>query len=59
MWWRRALVTGYEEGEMKKEKGKLAVCRGEGSVVGPLLAARALPLRCAASTVLTICTGYA
>jgi hypothetical protein len=27
-----------------------AVCRGEGSAVGPLLAARALPLRCAAST---------
>jgi hypothetical protein len=29
------------------------------SAVGPLLAARALLLRCAASTVLTICTGYA
>jgi hypothetical protein len=29
------------------------------SVVGPLLAMRALPLRCAASAVLAICTGYA
>jgi hypothetical protein len=28
-------------------------CRGESSVVGPLLAARALPLRCAASTMIT------
>jgi hypothetical protein len=44
---------------MKKKKKKLSACRGEGSVVGPLLAARALSLRCAASTVLTICTGYA
>jgi hypothetical protein len=42
-----------------KKKKKLSACRGEGSAVGPLLAARALPLRCAASTVLTICTGYA
>jgi hypothetical protein len=47
----------------KKEQwqcGQPAACRGEGSVVGPLLAARALPLRCcAASAMLTICTGYA
>jgi hypothetical protein len=28
-------------------------CRGLGCAVGPLLAARALPLRCAASTVLS------
>jgi hypothetical protein len=31
----------------------LSACRGLGSVVGPLLAARALPLRCAASTMLS------
>jgi hypothetical protein len=42
-----------------KKKNKLPAFRGEGSAVGPLLAARALPLRCAASTVLTIYTGYA
>jgi hypothetical protein len=41
-------ITAKEE-----EKKKLSACRGEGSVVGPLLAARALPLRCAASTVLS------
>jgi hypothetical protein len=35
-----------------KKKKKLSACRGEGSLVGPLLAARALPLRCAASTML-------
>jgi hypothetical protein len=28
----------------KKKGKKLSACRGEGSVVGPLLAARALPL---------------
>jgi hypothetical protein len=28
----------------KKKKKKLSACRGEGSAVGPLLAARALPL---------------
>jgi hypothetical protein len=42
----------------KEKKGKLAACRAGGSAAGPLLAARALPLRCAASTMLTICTGY-
>jgi hypothetical protein len=42
-----------------KKKEELSACRGEGSAAEPLLAARALPLRCAASTVLTICTGYA
>jgi hypothetical protein len=31
----------------------LSACRGLGSMVGPLLAARALPLRCAASTALS------
>jgi hypothetical protein len=36
-----------------KKKNKLSACRGEGSVVGLLLAARALPLRCAASAVLS------
>jgi hypothetical protein len=35
----------------KKKSGN--AYRGEGSAVGPLLAARALPLRCAASTVLS------
>jgi hypothetical protein len=34
----------------KKKKKNLSACRGEVSVVGPLLAARVLPLRCAAST---------
>jgi hypothetical protein len=42
-----------------KEKGELSACRGEGSAAGPLLAARALPLRCAASTSTKFCTGYA
>jgi hypothetical protein len=37
----------------KKKKKSLIACRGLGRVVGPLLAARALPLRCAASTVLS------
>jgi hypothetical protein len=39
--------------ELKKKKKKLIACRGLGRVVGPLLAARALPLRCAASTMLS------
>jgi hypothetical protein len=30
--------------EAEEEEKKLSACRGEGSVVGPLLAARALPL---------------
>jgi hypothetical protein len=35
---------------MQKKKKKLSACRGEGSAgAGPLQAARALPLRCAAS----------
>jgi hypothetical protein len=34
----------------KKKKKDLIACRGLGRAVGPLLAARALPLRCAAST---------
>jgi hypothetical protein len=37
----------------------LSACRGLGSVVGPLLAARALPLRCAASDSANFYTGYA
>jgi hypothetical protein len=37
----------------KKKKKNLIACRGLGSVVGPLLAARALPLCCAASTMLS------
>jgi hypothetical protein len=40
--------------EQKKKKEKnLSACRGLGRVAGPLLAARALPLRCAASTMLS------
>jgi hypothetical protein len=42
---------GREEEEEKKKN--LIACRGSGRVVGPLLAARALPLRCAASTMLS------
>jgi hypothetical protein len=38
---------------MKKKKKNLIACRGLCRVVGPLLAARALPLRCAASTMLS------
>jgi hypothetical protein len=37
----------------KKKKKNLIACRGLGRVVGPLLAARALPLCCAASTMLS------
>jgi hypothetical protein len=39
-------------GIKKKKKAPVAAS-------GPLLAARALPLRCADITALTICTGYA
>jgi hypothetical protein len=39
--------------EEKKKKKNLIACRGLGRVVGPLLAARALPLCCAASTMLS------
>jgi hypothetical protein len=46
------VLTGKLKKKKKKEK-KLPACRGEGSAAGPLLAARALSLRCAASTVLT------
>jgi hypothetical protein len=38
---------------VKKKKENLIACRGLGRVAGPLLAARALPLRCAASTMLS------
>jgi hypothetical protein len=49
-----------EEDEEEEEEDKESpACRGEGGVVVPLLAARALSLRCAASTILTTCTGYA
>jgi hypothetical protein len=34
-------------------EGELSACRGEGSEVGPLLAVRALWLRCAATTMLS------
>jgi hypothetical protein len=48
-----------EERKKEEEEKKLSACRGEDSVVGPLLAARALSLRCTASTMPAICTGYA
>jgi hypothetical protein len=35
--------------QRKKKKKNLIACRGLGRAVGPLLAALALPLRCAAS----------
>jgi hypothetical protein len=41
-----------------QRKKKLSACRGEGSVVGLLLAARALPLRCAASAMITTTYTY-
>jgi hypothetical protein len=40
-------------GRRMQKKKNLIACRGLGGVVGPLLAARALPLRCAASTMLS------
>jgi hypothetical protein len=43
----KALQLGSE-----KKRKKLSACRGEGSVVGPLLAAHALLLRCDASAML-------
>ena len=39
--------------DRETEMRYLSACRGLGSAVGPLLAARALPLRCAASTMLS------
>jgi hypothetical protein len=39
-----------ELGGCDRDERCLSACRGLGSVVGPLLVARALPLRCAAST---------
>jgi hypothetical protein len=52
---RRNPITFFFLGRKKKKKKKknLIACRGLGRVVGPLLAARALPLRCAASTMLS------
>jgi hypothetical protein len=44
---------GVAHTAQKKKKENLIACRGLGRVVGPLLAARTLPLRCAASTVLS------
>jgi hypothetical protein len=37
----------------RRRRRSANACRGGGSAVGPLLAARALPLRCAASTMLS------
>jgi hypothetical protein len=42
-----------ESRKKKKQQKNLIACRGLGRVVGPLLAARALPLRYAASAVLS------
>jgi hypothetical protein len=47
--WKEAIHTRAG----KKKKKNSSACRGLGRVVGPLLAARALPLRCAASTMLS------
>ena len=44
---------GRRRRRRKKKKKKLIACRGLGRVVGPLLAARALPLCCAASAMLS------
>jgi hypothetical protein len=60
--WPRALEVGYigaafwliDRGDVGlKKKKNLIACRGLGRVAGPLLAARVLPLRCAASTMLS------
>jgi hypothetical protein len=45
------LLAGWLK-ERRRIRRSGNACRGEGIVVGPVLAARALPLRCAASTVL-------
>jgi hypothetical protein len=53
---RRSPVNSFSDANgsfSKEEEEEVVACRGEGSAVGPLLAARALPLRCAASTVLS------
>jgi hypothetical protein len=47
------LETEVIASKKKKKKKNLIACRGLGRVVGPLLAARALPLCCAASTMLS------
>jgi hypothetical protein len=53
----RSAVSSDDEATNKSscswKKENLIACRGLGRVVGPLLAARALPLRCAASTLLS------
>ena len=46
------LIGNWKKKEEEEKEKELSACRGEGSAVGPLLAARALPLRCAASTML-------
>jgi hypothetical protein len=46
-------MTGDCNTNRRRRERKSPACRGEGSAVGPLLFARALPLRCAASAVLT------
>jgi hypothetical protein len=47
------VASFFLENFQKKKKKKLIACRVLGRAVGPLLAARALPLRCAASTMLS------
>jgi hypothetical protein len=46
-------------GRRRKEEEGFIRLPWRGSAVGPLLAARALPLRCAASANANFCTGYA
>jgi hypothetical protein len=50
---RTPLLLNRPKKKKKKKTKNLIACRGLGKVVGPLLAARALPLRCAASAVLS------
>jgi hypothetical protein len=59
----REKPADFFESFEKEKKKKLSACRGEGSVVRPLLAVHALLLRCAASampssTLLTTWPGY-
>jgi hypothetical protein len=51
--WSGLDIRNANNGAPPEKKKKLSACRGEGSVVGPLLAARALLLRCAAGAVLS------
>jgi hypothetical protein len=49
----KAMLRRNQTKKRRRRKKNLIACRGLGRAVGPLLAARALPLRCAASTMLS------